>query len=101
LLRQRISIEEAEKILKTRAEEIQRLRDWKTNRARQLFEILADLTIEDGPWLRWGLESLNLWLSELINKTVRRSSPMANIYLTGSHRKNCRALQWEEKGLEG
>ena len=104
LLRQKIPIEEVEKILKMRAEEIQPYAglDKQTERGR-IFEILADLTDEDGALAEMDdLDSINLWLSELDQQEPPEDPPPTGEYLLDrvSQEKLPPLYSGEEKGLE-
>lgn len=104
LLKQKIIRKEAQDLLKLRAEQIAPLaaQDNQTKQG-ELFEILADLTDEDGALAEMeDLESLNDWLADLDQKTPRQEPPPTGEYLLDQEsRKKLPSLRsGEELGLE-
>ncbi len=104
LLSQKVSKEDAKKLLKLRAEEIGPLAEKDTQTKRgELFEILADLTDEDGALAEMeDLESFNDWLDDLDQQTPLQEPPPTGEYLLDQEsRENLPTIRsGEELGLE-
>ena len=104
LLNQKVPKEEAKEILKLRTDEIAPLaeQDYQTKHG-ELFEILADLTDEDGAWAEMeDLESYSDWLADLDQKTPPQEPPHTgeNLLDQESREKLPPLRSGEELGLE-
>jgi hypothetical protein len=104
MVRERITKEEAEEVLKQRLESISPYlnEDTQTQRGK-VFEILADLTDEDGALAEMeDLESLDNWLVELDLQTPPEEPPPTGEYLLDpeTREKLPKLYENEEQGLE-
>jgi hypothetical protein len=104
VLKQKVVKEEAKELLRKRRVEIAPLTSQNTQTERgKLFEILADLTDEDGALTEMeDLESLNGWLSELDQEIPPEEPPPTGEYLLDEEsRKKLPPLRsGEELGLD-
>jgi hypothetical protein len=104
VLSMKISKEEAQELLKQRMEDIAPYVDLDTQSERgKLFEILADLTDEDGALAEMeDLESLDNWLLEVDQQTHPEELPPTgeNLLDQASREKLPELYSNEEKGLD-
>ena len=104
VLKQKVVKEEAKEFLRQRGEQIAPLASQNVQTERgKLFEILADLTDEDGALAEMeDLESLNGWLSELDQEILPEEPPPTGEYLLdeASRKKLPPLRSGEELGMD-